>query len=65
MKLKPSQNQLKVPLCKTESMGVQIFHGKRQHPLLWAGSRDAAAEITVTGILNSLKYCVNLYYVRD
>jgi hypothetical protein len=41
------------------------FHGKRKHHILWAGSRAAAAEITITGILNSLNYCVNLKCVRD
>jgi len=29
-------------------MGVQPFHDKASHPLLWAGSPDTSAEITVT-----------------
>jgi hypothetical protein len=39
-------------------MGVEPFHDKASHPLLWAGSPVASAEITVSGTHNSLNYCV-------
>lgn len=38
-------------------MGLQSFYGKGSHPLLWAGSRTARGETTVSGILNWLTYC--------
>ena len=40
---------------------VAVFHpcyGKGPHPLLWAGSWATRGKITVSGILNSLSYCV-------
>jgi len=39
-------------------MGLESFYGKESHPLLWAGSPERSAEITLTGTTNSLNYCV-------
>ena len=39
-------------------MGVQPFNGKGPHPLLWVGSRVELEKLTISGITNSLHYCV-------
>jgi hypothetical protein len=38
-------------------MGLQSFCGKGSHPLLWAGSRTARGDITISGIFNCLTSC--------
>jgi hypothetical protein len=39
-------------------MGPQPFYDRGSHPLLWAGSRAASTQVTVSGILNCQKYYV-------
>jgi len=39
-------------------MGVEPFHGKRPHPLLWAGLRAERGKITISGIPKRLNKCV-------
>jgi hypothetical protein len=43
---------------------VRTFYGKGLQPLLWAGSRVAREEITISGITNRLNYCAILEYIR-
>ena len=38
-------------------MGLRIFYGKELHILLWAGSRDACGNVTVSDTPNFLNYC--------
>jgi hypothetical protein len=45
------------------STGVQPFHGKRPHPLLWAGSRVARAKITVSGVPELLCNFYSIYII--
>lgn len=40
-------------------MGLQRFHGKVAHPLLWAGSQAALLNILINGIQN----CPNYYEI--
>jgi hypothetical protein len=42
-----------------QTMGLQPFCFKGPHPLLRAGSQDTCVNITVSGVLNRLNYCVN------
>jgi hypothetical protein len=39
-------------------MGLQPLYSKGPLPLLWAGSRAACGNITISGIRNLLNYCV-------
>lgn len=43
---------------KFSVMGLQNFHGKGPHPLLWAFSRAPCRKVTVSGIPNHLNYYV-------
>jgi len=39
-------------------IGVEPFHCKRPHPLLWAGLRAERGKITIPGIPKRLNNCV-------
>lgn len=39
------------------SIGLQLFHGKRPHLLLWAGSWATCGKVIVSGVPNCLNYC--------
>ena len=39
-------------------MALQPLYGKGPHPLLWAILQTTHGKITVSGILNCLKYCM-------
>jgi hypothetical protein len=38
-------------------MGLQTFYGEGPHPFLWAGSRTARGQITISGIPDCLNCC--------
>ena len=42
-------------------MGVQTFHSRGPHPLLWAGSRLWCGKIIVSGLTNCHNYCFYFY----
>lgn len=42
----------------TQDIGLQSLYGKGRHTLLWACSRAASGQITVSGVPNLLNYCL-------
>jgi hypothetical protein len=47
-------------------MGLQPVYGKWPQRLLWAGSRAARGQITVSGVINGLNYrVIFVVYIID